>query len=399
LRERHSFDRAASFVAAQLDEIRASRATAHLSPLPTSATAATQEAVRYLTEGPSVPIRAPSRFGSIGVFGRRLVYRFLRPYISRQREFEHSVVRALAEVEDIAHRRSRAVAQTAREAVKTAERALDRTDREQTRKLELESWAERREDRLAKAESGIAEARSVTQQLDARLYARPYVADPQQLMTTDDAGRPAMGYRDGSRNGPLYLGFEEIFRGSEDFIRERHRSYVDLLASHSPVLDVGSGRGELLELLKEAGVEARGIDLDPAMVERAREKGVVVEEADAISYLESQPPHSLGAIAAIHVIEHLPYENLLRFFELARERLVPGGVLLFETVNPHALEAFKAFWVDPTHRAPIFPEVAIALCRLTGFESAVVTFPNGSGELERDRREQGEYAVVATRQR
>jgi hypothetical protein len=66
-------------------------------------------------------------------------------------------------------------------------------------------------------------------------------------------------------------------------------------------------------------------------------------------------------------------------------------------VNPHSLEASKAFWVDLTHQTPIFPEVAVMLCRLHGFESALVSFPNGSGELERDRREQGEYAVVATK--
>ena len=41
--------------------------------------------------------------------------------------------------------------------------------------------------------------------------------------------------------------------------------------------------------------------------------------------------------------------------------------------------------------------VAVALCRLHGYDSARVFFPNGEGDLERDRREEGEYAVVATR--
>jgi hypothetical protein len=68
-----------------------------------------------------------------------------------------------------------------------------------------------------------------------------------------------------------------------------------------------------------------------------------------------------------------------------------------ETVNPHSVPALKTFWVDLTHRHPIFPEVALALCEITGFESAYVFHPNGTGEVEVDRHETGEYAVVATK--
>jgi O-antigen chain-terminating methyltransferase len=97
------------------------------------------------------------------------------------------------------------------------------------------------------------------------------------------------------------------------------------------------------------------------------------------------------------VIEHFSYSELLRFFELANTKLRPQGILLAETVNPHALNAFKTFSVDLTHNAPIFPEVATVLCRLTGFDAAYVFFPNGTGDFEEDRRREGEYAVVATR--
>ncbi len=86
-------------------------------------------------------------------------------------------------------------------------------------------------------------------------------------------------------------------------------------ASHEPVLDVGCGRGELLDLLREEGIEALGVDIDEGMVERSREKGHSVELADAVDYLERQPDEKFGAIVAIHVIEHLPYEDLLRFLE------------------------------------------------------------------------------------
>jgi SAM-dependent methyltransferase len=234
----------------------------------------------------------------------------------------------------------------------------------------------------------------------AELTAVPYTADPAVLRTRSREGAEEIGYRggDGTAGGPgVYRGFEEIFRGSEDFIRERQRPYLDLLARQAPVLDVGCGRGEFLDLLAEAGIPSRGVDADPEMVKRSREKGHEVELADACAYLSSLSDGSLGAVFSAQVIEHLEYEALVRLFGLAREKLTPGGLFVAETVNPHSIRAFKAFWVDPTHRGPIFPEVAVALCRLHGYGEARVVFPTGTGDLERDRRTEGEYAVVARR--
>ena len=133
------------------------------------------------------------------------------------------------------------------------------------------------------------------------------------------------------------------------------------------------------------------------MVGRSREKGHEVEQADGLEYLAAQPDASFGVIFAAQVIEHLPYERLLGFLRLAERKLKPDGLLIAETVNPHPLNAFKAFWLDLTHAQPIYPEVAVTLCRLHGFGSAHVFFPGGSGDYEEDRREQPAYAVVASR--
>ena len=162
------------------------------------------------------------------------------------------------------------------------------------------------------------------------------------------------------------------------------------------MLDAGCGRGELLELLRDEGVESFGVDMDEGMVERCWAKGLDVTLAEVTEFLEAREDGSLGAIFSAQVIEHMPQEKLLAFFALARRKLSPTGVLVVETVNPHSIPAMKTFWVDPTHEQPVFPEVALALCRLHGFGSASVLFPNGTDDLERDRREEGEYAVIAT---
>jgi hypothetical protein len=68
--------------------------------------------------------------------------------------------------------------------------------------------------------------------------------------------------------------------------------------------------------------------------------------------------------------------------ELSLKKLKPEGLFIAETVNPHSAAALKAFWVDLTHQQPIFPEVALALCKTTGFGSAFVFHPNGTGDVE-----------------
>ena len=200
----------------------------------------------------------------------------------------------------------------------------------------------------------------------------------------------------GEEPASAYLGFEEVFRGSEESIRDRQAVYIELARGFAPVLDLGCGRGELLDLLADAGIEAAGVDSDPGMVARCREKGHdQVTEADAVEHLASLDARSLGTIFSAQVVEHLNYPELQRILDLSLDALRPGGRFIAETVNPHSPMALKAFWVDPTHRAPLFPETMLALCRLAGFASAFVFCPIGSGDYERDRKTEGEYAVVA----
>ena len=82
-----------------------------------------------------------------------------------------------------------------------------------------------------------------------------------------------------------YVGFEDRFRGSEAEIRSRLTDYVPYFSGASDVLDVGCGRGEFLDLLKQAGITARGLDLNPEMVEVCKARGLDATAGDAVSYL------------------------------------------------------------------------------------------------------------------
>jgi SAM-dependent methyltransferase len=175
---------------------------------------------------------------------------------------------------------------------------------------------------------------------------------------------------------PDYFAFESRMRGSVDAIRERQRRYVDDFRKAAPVLDVGCGRGELLALLREAGVEARGIDADADMVAFASGEGLDVEQADLVEYLQRADVSSLGGIFMGQVVEHLPAAVLVRALELAAQKLRPGGVLVAETINPLSPIALRNYYADLTHAQPLVPETLELLARQAGFAETELRFLN-----------------------
>jgi 2-polyprenyl-3-methyl-5-hydroxy-6-metoxy-1,4-benzoquinol methylase len=165
-------------------------------------------------------------------------------------------------------------------------------------------------------------------------------------------------------------------RGSVEAIRERQRRYLVDLREQGPVLDIGCGRGELVGLLREAGVEARGIDADADMVAYAQGDGLPVEQADAVAHLDATADGSLGAIMMAQVVEHLPPPVLVRVLELAAEKLRPGGLLIAETINPLSPLALRHYFADLTHAQPLVPETLELLARQAGFGETELRYLN-----------------------
>jgi SAM-dependent methyltransferase len=175
---------------------------------------------------------------------------------------------------------------------------------------------------------------------------------------------------------PDYFAFESRMRGSVEAIRERQRHYVDDFRDAGPVLDVGCGRGELLGLLREAGVDASGIDADADMVAFARGEGLDVAQADLLDHLQGLEDASLGGIFMGQVVEHLPPAVLVRVLELASHKLRAGGVLVAETINPLSPIALRNYYADLTHAQPLVPETLELLARQSGFAETEVRYLN-----------------------
>ena len=180
-----------------------------------------------------------------------------------------------------------------------------------------------------------------------------------------------------------YVGFEDQFRGSPEEIRRRVEDYLPMFVKASDVLDVGCGRGEFLELLRERGVRARGIDINPAMVEVCRGKGLEAESGDALAYLRGLPDASLGGLFAAQVVEHLEPRYLAQLLDAAFEKLRPGAPIVLETINPACWFAFFESYIrDLTHVRPVHPDTLKYLLIATGFQHVEIRYraPYPEGE-------------------
>jgi SAM-dependent methyltransferase len=189
---------------------------------------------------------------------------------------------------------------------------------------------------------------------------------------------------------PLYLAFENEFRGTREEIYKRLMEYVPLIKNSGAgvegrdVLDIGCGRGEWLKIMEDEGLQAKGVDLSHVLVQECLQRGFNVEKNDALTYLRSLPDNCLGSITAFHLIEHLDFETRIALFDESIRVLKPGGIAVFETPNPRNLLVGSCnFWADPTHLRPLYPETHQFLLEYRGFCNVELLFLHPHDEEHR----------------
>ncbi len=189
----------------------------------------------------------------------------------------------------------------------------------------------------------------------------------------------------------FYASFDEQFRGTREEIKERLKVYLPLIKQEGigsgsmPILDVGCGRGEWLELLKEQKLRGVGVDSNRVLVRQCVERGLEVVEEDLISHLNRLNDASLGAVTGFHVVEHLPIDTLVQFLNQTVRVLNPGGVVIFETPNPqNVLVGSCNFYFDPTHRNPLPHQVMKFLLESRGLVGVKILELNPSDDTPVD---------------
>jgi 2-polyprenyl-3-methyl-5-hydroxy-6-metoxy-1,4-benzoquinol methylase len=185
-----------------------------------------------------------------------------------------------------------------------------------------------------------------------------------------------------------YVAFEERFRGESEGLKKVQAEYVQYFPAPGepgPIVDIGCGRGEMLEALLDAGHEAIGVDPDAGMVAVCREKGLEVDQENGLTWLAARQDDSLKGIFCSQVVEHLFTTELLTLVHNAHAKLRPGGVIIMETINPRSWHALgNHFLADTSHVRAVHPETLRFICEQVGFSRADL--------LERSRHELADAA-------
>lgn len=153
-----------------------------------------------------------------------------------------------------------------------------------------------------------------------------------------------------------------------------HVRFVERALRHSkapgPLLDVGSGGGLLIGLLRRRGHRAIGFDNSP----QAATVSWTHNHAPAICGDFTRAPlapESCGAISMFHVVEHLP--DPPAFLRAARELLHPEGRLIVQVPN---IDCWQFRWLGaawngvdvPRHLFNFRARDLVRLLRACGFE-------------------------------
>lgn len=176
-----------------------------------------------------------------------------------------------------------------------------------------------------------------------------------------------------------YAEFEDRFRGTSSVIKDHQKDYVKYFKKCKNVIDIGCGRGEFLELMKECGIQAVGIDQYGAFIDICQKKGLNVIQKDGIEYLSKEESNSIDGIFSAQVVEHISSSSLIELCVESYRVLKKSGCLIIETPNPMCLSTFtNSFYLDPTHNNPIHPKYLSYILEKAGFTKIELIFPEKS---------------------
>ena len=291
--------------------------------------------------------------------GRELVHgevqRYIDPSLWKQREFNSCIVRILNGISERLGRVDDRIAQS------------------------QSAISDQVNDRIAQSQSKVysdigEQVRSVILAMNKDIENRAWLAGILEEKIAKSKEKRSDEMLSSQVKGLNYFIFEDRFRGSRNDTKAKQLKFVKYFEGCKNVLDIGCGRGEFLELLKDNGISGHGIDIDEDMVRYCRSRDLNVEKLDAVSYLNQLEDKSLDGIFIDQVVEHLDPDYLIKMIDLCYKKMLFGAYIIMETVNPLSLLSLADFYMDMSHKRPVHPETLKFLMSAAGFRETVAQF-------------------------
>jgi 2-polyprenyl-3-methyl-5-hydroxy-6-metoxy-1,4-benzoquinol methylase len=248
-----------------------------------------------------------------------------------------------------------------------------------TRKLRIESEQLKSEiipSLKKEIESSVSkEVGSVISAIDLDLDNKAWLSRILESRIQKECKQVTNSHSENENNSEInYYVFEEKFRGPRENIQKHFAQFIDYFANCTNVLDIGCGRGEFLELARDRGINARGIDVNEDMISFCKSKGLEVELKDAVDALCEIEDKSLDGVFISQVVEHLSPDYLINMLKLCNSKIKYGFYIIIETVNPLSLFSLANFFIDLSHIKPVHPETLKFLLNTTGFRDIETKF-------------------------
>lgn len=148
--------------------------------------------------------------------------------------------------------------------------------------------------------------------------------------------------------------------------------YLPFFEDCHRVVDLGCGEGHFVEMLAERGLEAVGVDRDEECCREASQRGIKVVCQDVFDYLRVMEEGAVDGIFSSHLVEHLPYQEVLELLSLCYQALAPGGAIVLTTPNVRGLFShLEMFYMHFGHVTFYHPNLLCFLLQYRGFSNPV----------------------------